>query len=251
MNKLENLAQPAIFGHRGASGYAPENTMAAFELAIRQGADGIEFDVKLSSDGHVVIIHDPSVDRTTNGTGWVKNLTLKELKALDAGSSFSSRFAGEPIPGLAELFEHLRDQIYFNIELTNYTTQNDALPEKTAELVLQYHLQDNIIFSSFSKKTLTRIKALLPQVPVAMLASRGLLGIVNRSVIGRNVAPDALHPHYTDVTPALMRHQKEIGRKVNVWTVNDESAMRRMIDYGVNGIITNDPKLAQHIRETG
>src|SRR5512139_733767 len=97
---LESLSQPIIFAHRGASAHAPENTLAAFELALAQQADAIELDVKLSADGQVIVIHDSSVDRTTNGHGKVQDMTLVEIKALDAGSFFSSQFAGEKIPTL-------------------------------------------------------------------------------------------------------------------------------------------------------
>ena len=251
MNKLNQLPHPAVYGHRGASSYAPENTMSAFRLAKQQGADGIEFDVKLSADGQVVIIHDPTVNRTTNGKGLVKNLSLSEIKQLDAGSSFSSQFAGEPIPTLAELFDEMRHSLYMNVEMTNYTTQSDLLPEKVAELVRKYDMYDSIVFSSFSKKTITRIHALLPEIPVAMLANEGLPGAINRSSIGLKAAPDALHPHFSDVTPAMIEKQKQYHRKVNVWTVNQEADIRRMIVLGVDGIITNDPILALQCRDSG
>jgi glycerophosphoryl diester phosphodiesterase len=248
MNRLECLPQPVIFGHRGASRFAPENTLAAFDLACQQGADAVEFDVKLTADAQVVIIHDARVDRTTNGSGFVKNLTLTQMQALDAGSSFSEQFAGEPVPTLANLFDHMDEKIFYNIELTNYTTQNDILPEKTAELVRRYHQEDNVLFSSFSIKTLARMHALLPQVPVAMLAPPGLAGIFKRNNHGLRAAPYALHPHLSDVSQALMLRQKELNRRVHVWTVNDNGSMRRMFDYGVNGIITDDPLLGLRMR---
>ncbi|MEM5775678.1 MAG: glycerophosphodiester phosphodiesterase, partial [Anaerolineaceae bacterium] len=136
-----------------------------------------------------------------------------------------------------------------NIELTNYTTQSDLLPEKVADLVNQFGLHDSILFSSFSKKTIRRIHALLPGVPVAMLATEGLLGAINRSSIGLKAAPDALHPHFSDVTPALVEKQHLLQRKVNVWTVNQEADIQRMTSWGVDGIITNDPILALQCRE--
>src|SRR5690242_14424230 len=102
---LESLPQPVLFAHRGASAHAPENTLAAFELALTQQADGIELDVKLTSDGHVIVHHDATVNRTTNGQGRIKDMTLVGLKKLDAGSSFSEQFRGEKIPTLEEVFE--------------------------------------------------------------------------------------------------------------------------------------------------
>src|SRR6266545_5505015 len=121
--KLESLPRPVIFAHRGACAHAPENTMASFELALAHGADAIELDVKLSSDGYVVVHHDDTVDRTTDGTGRIKNLTLAELKKLDAGSFLSEKFKGEKIPTLEEVFEAVGKRTFINVELTNYKTR--------------------------------------------------------------------------------------------------------------------------------
>ena len=117
---IESLPQPVIFAHRGAAVYAPENTLAAFELALTQGADAIELDVKLSAEGCAVVIHDDTVDRTTNGAGRVKNLTLADLRSLDAGSAFSEKYSGEKIPLLEEVFEAVGGRALINVELTNY-----------------------------------------------------------------------------------------------------------------------------------
>src|SRR5512139_1857475 len=122
---LESLSQPIIFAHRGASAHAPENTLAAFELALAQQADAIELDVKLSADGRVIVIHDSTVDRTTDGHGKVKDMSLADLKALDAGSFFSSEFAGEKIPTLDEVFEAVGRRTFINIELKNHRTRGD------------------------------------------------------------------------------------------------------------------------------
>ena len=124
---LTSLPQPLIFAHRGASAHAPENTLAAFELALAQGADGIELDVKLSADGHAVVIHDAAVDRTTGAHGMVKDLSLAELRALGAGSFFSEKFSAEKIPMLEEVFEAVGKRTFINVELTNYKTPHDQL----------------------------------------------------------------------------------------------------------------------------
>src|SRR6185436_3647904 len=124
---LTSLSQPIIFAHRGASAHAPENTMAAFELALAQNADGIELDAKLSADGHVVAIHDASVDRTTGAHGRVRDLSLAELRSLDAGSVFANTFSAEKITMLEEVFEAVGKKMFINVELTNYTTRRDHL----------------------------------------------------------------------------------------------------------------------------
>ena len=140
---LDSLPQPVIFAHRGASAHAPENTLAAFELALAQQADALELDVKLSADGHVVVIHDATVDRTTNGHGRVRDLSLADLKKLDAGSFFSQAFAGENIPTLDEVFESFGKRTFINVELTNYSTPGDALVESVCMLVKKHHPDAN------------------------------------------------------------------------------------------------------------
>jgi glycerophosphoryl diester phosphodiesterase len=181
MNRLDNFSLPIIFAHRGASHSSPENTLAAFEKAIKFNADAVEFDVKLTKDQQVVIIHDNSLDRTTNGSGRVNNHTLSELKNLDAGSHFGSEYSGERIPTLDEVFSQLGNRIYLNVELTNYATPRDPLPQKVSEIVKNHKLQENILFSSFNFLTLYRIRRLLPEVPVAILALPGFPGRLARS----------------------------------------------------------------------
>jgi hypothetical protein len=142
---LESLARPVIFAHRGASAYAPENTIAAFELALAQQADAIELDVKLSADGYVIVHHDATVDRTTNGKGRVKDLTLDELKKLDAGSFFSETFKGQTVPTLEEVFEAVGMHTFINVELTNYNTPRDHLVETVCMLVKKHEMQKHVI----------------------------------------------------------------------------------------------------------
>src|SRR3990170_7761080 len=128
-------ARPLIFAHRGASAYAPENTLAAFRLALDQGADGIELDAKLSADGEIVVIHDQTVDRTTPRKGRVDQLTLSELRKLDAGSWKGDVFSGEKIPALAEVFSAVGGKLKINVELTNYSSPQDGLANKVLALV--------------------------------------------------------------------------------------------------------------------
>ena len=132
---LPDLPSPAIFAHRGASAYAPENTLAAFELAVRQGANAIELDLKLTADGHVVVIHDLTVDRTTDGSGRVGDLPLAAIQELDAGYHFDQTFSGERIPTLEQVLEALYKKTLINIEIANYGSPLDDLPEKTCHLI--------------------------------------------------------------------------------------------------------------------
>ena len=146
---LESLPRPAIFAHRGASAHAPENTLAAFKTALEQGADAIELDAKLSSDGIVVAIHDESVNRTTGAPGLVSQTSLAGLRALDAGSFLSDKFCGEKIPTLEEVFEAVGQRTFINVELTNYKTPDDHLIESVCMLVRKFRMQERVLFSSF------------------------------------------------------------------------------------------------------
>ncbi len=131
---LADLRHPTVFAHRGASVYAPENTLPAFQLAVEQGADAIELDAKLCADGHVVVFHDPTVDRTTDGSGRVDELSLADLKRLDADCSPDRNYPGTQVPTLEEVFAAFGRKIFINVELRNYEWPDDALPEAVAAL---------------------------------------------------------------------------------------------------------------------
>jgi glycerophosphoryl diester phosphodiesterase len=247
MHLLDRIARPVVIAHRGASAHAPENTLAAFRLALEHGADGVELDAKLSADGHVMVIHDQTVDRTTGGHGRVRELTLAQLKKLDAGSHFDSSFAREQIPTLDEVFVAVGARTLVNLELTNYASPADKLPDKVADLVIKFGLQEHILFSTFHPLTLIRIRRRLPQVPVALLAIPGGAGGLARGWLGRLLSPKALHPYYTDVSAKTMAAEKRRERMVNAWTVNDPEEMRRLFQMGIDGIITDDPRLARRV----
>ena len=234
---LNTLPSPAIIAHRGASLHAPENTIAAFKLAHKQGADGIELDVKLSADGIPVVIHDPSVDRTTDGKGLVRDLSLASLQKLDAGD-------GQRIPTLDEVFDSVGKLLLINVELTNYTTRDDQLVDKVVEVVKKHNLGENILFSSFLPKNLKRAAELLPQTPRGILALPKFSGWIVRNFIFRFGNYQALHPKLINISPQQIQRTHRMGRRVHAWTVNQADDMRRVADWGVDGIITADPELA-------
>lgn len=242
MDFWSNFPSPMIFAHRGASAYAPENTLAAFELAVQEGAQAIELDAKLSADGHVIVIHDQSVDRTTNGSGKVAEMPLSAMRELDAGSSFSEKFRGERIPALDEVFEAVGKRILINVELTNYATPFDALVPKVVELVRRHALEKRVLFSSFFPHNLRRARRLLPEVPRGLLTWAGWMGAWPRT-FGWLAPYQALHPYTTSVNARLVQRFHAAGRRVHVWTVNDEAEMRRLFALGVDGIFTDDPLL--------
>jgi glycerophosphoryl diester phosphodiesterase len=245
---LTSLPQPILFAHRGASAHAPENTLAAFELALAQGADGIELDAKLSADGNVVVIHDPTVDRTTGAHGRVKDLSLAELRALDAGSFFSSNFNREKIPMLEEVFEAFGKRLFINVELTNYNTPRDHLVESVCMLVKKFNLQRQVVFSSFYALNLSKALSYLSEVPCGLLAFPGWLGAWARSFGFAFGKYAALHPNLKDVTPQQIQRVHRLKGRVHVWTVNAEEDMRRLFGWGVDAIFTDDPRLAVRVR---
>jgi glycerophosphoryl diester phosphodiesterase len=234
---LHTLTKPVILAHRGASGGAPENTLAAFELAREQGADGIELDVKLSADGVPVVFHDPLLDRTTNGHGTLADFDLVSLQKLDAGD-------GQRIPTLAQVFERVGRDLFINIELTNYTTSKDDLVDKVAALVKEYQLQSHVLFSSFLPKNLKLAAELLPDVPRGLLAIPRPLGIFARAFGFRSPRYQAIHPHHSNTSQRVVAQAHSRGQRVHVWTVNDAVLMRKLAGWGVDGIITDDPQLA-------
>ena len=221
MNLLYGLSKPILFAHRGASAHAPENTLAAFKLAENSGAVAVELDAKLSADGVVMVIHDPTLPRTTGAAGWVNQCSYEELRRLDAGSFFSASFQGERIPTLEEVFDLLGDRVLINVELTNYTSPRDSLVEKVAALVKKHHLQETVIFSSFSPFNLLKARRLLPDVPGGLLATEGFSGGWARSCMARCLFPRLIHPYFEDTSAAYIRNQHKHQRRVNVLTVND------------------------------
>jgi glycerophosphoryl diester phosphodiesterase len=236
-----DLKTPVIIAHRGDSAHAPENTLAAFTMAADKGAEAIEFDVKLSADGQVIVIHDQSVDRTTDGTGDVKHLSLAALKELNAARRFDGQFPGERIPTLDEVFETVGGRLHMNVELTNYATPGDALVMKVVEIVRKHNLQSKVLFSSFFPRNLKRAATLLPEVPRGLLAWAGWLGVPARGWIWRK-GYFALHPHLSSVDLALVERLHAAGKRLNVWTVNSEDDLKRMIGLGVDGLFTDDPQ---------
>jgi len=247
---LANLKRPILFAHRGSSAYAPENTMAAFELALQQGADALELDVKLTADGAVVIFHDQTLQRVTGQAGYVRDCILAEIQKLDAGSHFDIAFKGERIPTLAELFEKIGDRTLYNIELTNYASLTDSLPEKVAALVERYSLADRILFSSFNPLALIRVRRKLPDNCTGLLARPGKRGRWARSWLGYLLRYQALHIHRDDATPEIVAATHKRDKRLHVFTVNNGSEMASLFKMGVDGIMTDDPPLARQILST-
>jgi glycerophosphoryl diester phosphodiesterase len=240
-----DLKRPTIFAHRGSSAYAPENTLAAFQLAVTQHADGIELDAKLTADGQVVVMHDDTVDRTTNGTGRVNLLTLAELQRLDAGSKFPKKFTSEKIPSLEEVFETFGRKIFINVELKNYSSPTDDLPEKVAALVKKYNLEESVLLSSFNLIALIRARKSLSKIPLGFITISDLADITMRTRLVRFGPLLALHPSYEDVSTYLIQTAHQAKCRIHTYTVNQPEMIQKLINAGVDGIFTDDPIMAQ------
>jgi len=230
---------PKIIAHRGASTHAPENTFAAFQLALEQGADGIELDVMLSKDGQLVVIHDDMADRTTDGKGFVRDMTLEELKSLDAGD-------GQKIPTLGEVFGKFGGRFIINVELKNYNSIFDRLPIEAAKIVRKYQVEETVLISSFNPFNLPRFHKKVPGVALGLLTNPKTA----KKWVWRLFEYDALHPHFSDVDQVLVAALHRRNRKVNVWTVDDPAEIKRLAALEVDSIITNDPKGAREVLES-
>ena len=243
-------ARPRVIAHRGASGHAPENTLAAFLLAAEMGADGIELDVHLTADGEVVVIHNDTVDATTDGRGPVRALTLHELQALDAGRWYDARYAGERVPTLAEVFQAIGHRLLINVEikaergLASTKRERGQLEAEVVRLVEDSAMSQHVLISSFSASTLRRVHRLNPSIALGFLylqLPRLTSGPLLRLIRAWVVPYDALHPALGWVDAGHAAWARRMGLPVNVWTVNAADDMRRMRNLEVGGIITNYP----------
>jgi glycerophosphoryl diester phosphodiesterase len=249
MRMIEHFSRPILLAHRGDFAHAPENTLPAFQQAIQKGADGVELDAKLTADGHVIVIHDPTLDRTTDGKGRVASTPLITIRKLDAGKWFNPKFSGTQIPLLEEVFEIVGKEKLINIELTNYNTPRDGLVLKVCQLIKRHNNQSQIIFSSFFPSNLKIAAQTLPQIPRGLLTMPGLAGLWARSFGFMFGDYQALHPHLSNTSREQMQRAHRLKRRVHVWTANTPEEIIRLKDWGVDGIITDD--LATAVRALG
>lgn len=235
--------------HRGASGYAPENTMAAFDKALEMKADYIEIDVQLSKDGEVVLMHDAMVDRTTDGSGRIDAFTLEELRQLDAGNWFGPQFAGEQIPTLEEVLDAYRGKIGILIEIKN-ASQHPGIEEKIAGALEERNMDKpnngKIIVQSFDHGSIARFNALLPNVDTGVLVGYDAEGISDAQLAQFSTYADYVNPNHQMVDAGLVSRIHDYGMQIAPYTINDQSRINELMDYGVDGIISDYPDLVGH-----
>jgi len=221
--------------HRGASGTFPENTLSAFRAAIDARADMCELDVQLTRDGSVVVIHDETVDRTTDGNGEVAEMTLEELKRLDAGAKFKGgALKGERIPTLDEVFAVTSGKCGLNIEL-----KAGGLEHQVAQIMQSRNALNDSIVSSFDWDYLKKIQQLNFNIRIALLADDKPVDLMMNAVAMR---AHAINPRWDMVTPDLCKAAHEKNLKVYTWTVDADARMRALMEAGVDGIMTNHPE---------
>ncbi|MBP1930575.1 glycerophosphodiester phosphodiesterase [Ammoniphilus resinae] len=229
-----------IFAHRGAAHRYPENTFPAFKEALRLGASGLELDVQLTKDGYPVVIHDFRVNRTTNGRGLVKNYTLKEIKALSAGSWFHPRFAHLKIPTLEEVLIKAKElPILLNIELKNLLIKNENLESEVIRLVCKYGMEKQIYLSTFNPESISRIRHLNPNIQTSFL----YFGILEEPwKMAYELGAACIQPPIISLTRDLVRASRERGLLVFPYHVNQWREIQRSLELGVDGVITMYPE---------
>jgi glycerophosphoryl diester phosphodiesterase len=227
-----------VIAHRGASSYAPENTLAAFDLALRMGARHLELDVESTRDDRVVVIHDDTVDRTTDGSGPVTEHTLAALRALDAGSWFDARFAGERIPTLDDVLERYRGRAHLHVEIKG---RSPALAARTVDLIRRHGMAGEVTITSFQVERLQEIRACAPELPAGWLIAR-----VTDTTLARAHALGLVQlcPRADTVTPELVDRLHAAGFVVRAWGVTTEDLMRRVVEAGAGGMTVNFPDRA-------
>lgn len=237
LRKVDNVA------HRGASGYAPENTIAAFDKGVEMKADFIEIDVQRSEDGELVIIHDTTVDRTTDGTGKVKDLTFEEIRSLDAGSWKGEQFKGEQIPTFDEILDHYHGKVGILIELKApelYPGIEAQVAQKLIERNLDKPQNEKIIIQSFNFESMKITNNLLPKVPIGVLTS-SLTHTSEEALKEFSTYADYFNPSYGIVTEELVNRVHNLGMKIQSWTVRSHEAAEFLLNMNVDGIITDYP----------
>lgn len=233
-----------IFAHRGYSALYPENTMLAFLEAGKTDCDGIELDAQLTKDGEVVVIHDEKVDRTTSGSGFVKDFTYKELRTLNANKTGLKK---EPIPSLIEVLEWMKtNKLICNIELKNSILPYDGMEEKVIGLIRDYGLSRRIILSSFNHYSIVHCYRHAPEIETAPLYSEGLY---MPWIYAQSIRAGGIHPKHIAATDEIVRLSEQHGIAVRPYTVNKESDMQRLYKAGCSAIITDDPIKALRIRK--
>ena len=227
-----------VFGHRGAMGYAPENTMASFAKAVALGVDAIELDVHLTADDEVVVIHDHQLERTTNGRGAVRQHTLDQLRRLDAGAWFGTEFAGERVPTLDEVVDWARGRCVVDVEIKGGPAPYPRIEERVVDILGRHRMLDQAIVISFDHPTVARVKALAPDLATGVLY---MCRPVDPLQLARAAQANALFPDRWDCTKDDVELAHSADLSVHPWSTSEPAEIRALLAMGVDSITSNHP----------
>ena len=227
-----------VFGHRGAMGYAHENTMASFRRAADLGVDAIELDVHLTADHQVVVIHEPFLERTTNGRGPIREHTLEQVRGLDAGAHVGPQFAGERVPTLDEVLAWARARCVVDVEIKGGPAPYPGIAERVAELLTTYEMLDRSIVISFDHPTVQQVKALAPDLATGVLYSCRPIDAIG---LARAAGADALLPHWSHCVAEDVAAAHAAGLSVHPWATSEPAEIRALLRMGVDSIASNHP----------
>ncbi|MFW6006800.1 MAG: glycerophosphodiester phosphodiesterase [Halanaerobiales bacterium] len=232
-----------IIAHRGASGTAPENTGAAFSKAVEKNSDGVEFDIHFCRDNEIVVIHDCTVDRTTDGSGEIRDLTLNEIKQLDAGRYYAPEFKGEKLLTLQETLDIVAELELINIEIKGNDISREKL-KRVLNIIYEYDIEDNVIISSFNHYALKDIKQLDDNIKTGILY---FAEVYNPWDYAAKLQADAIHPYLDGVEEQIVNGCHKNNVEVNVFGVNNEEEIKSVKKMGVDAVITDYPAYARKI----
>ncbi len=233
--------RPLVWGHRGASFEAPENTLSAFELAQRMGADGVELDAQRCASGEVVVLHDESLARTTGFAGLVTETPYSVVRALDAGAHKADRFRGERVPLLAEVLAAF--PLLVNVELKCERNDDRGLTAAVVRILREARAEERVLLSSFNPLCLLRARVFAPRIARALLFESAQEWALRSGLCAPLLAVRAMHPEHVLATPQHVSHWRRRGYSVGCWTVDDPEAAALLFQSGVSGIITNRPDI--------
>jgi len=232
------IHNPSIIAHRGGRKWGPENTLAAFKQCIDTGCDGIELDVQRCKTGQLFVIHDETLERTTNGAGFVFQKNFDEIRALDAGKWFSPQYKDERVPTLKEVLDLVSGKLIVNVEIRNVPFACPGIEDDLIAILEQYKYPDKIVISSFDHEVLHRIHEKAPRYKLALLTVCIPFAL---GTYAQQVGAKAWNINIAELREDSVKSAHKAGLEVAVWTVNDAKDWQRAADMGVDSIITDDP----------
>jgi glycerophosphoryl diester phosphodiesterase len=227
-----------VIAHRGAMGHAPENTMASFQMGCEMGADLIELDIHMSRDGQIIVMHDGDVSRTTNGSGHIKDLTLEEIRSLDAGSHFGSDFKEERVPVLSEVLAWAKDKAPLVVEVKGDPHTAEGIEERLVDLLREKDMLDRVMVISFHHTCVRRVKELESSVATGVLFTGRFINTLDAA---RAARANSVRPSWKYWSTDLVDEVHSAGLTASTWTINDEETVQYLVGLGIDSIGTNYP----------